>query len=308
MTTAPGDDARARPRRSCLLVPGNVPAMLARAARSGADEVVLDLEDGVADGARPAARRAVVDALRTVDWGDATVAVRVNAVETSEALQDVLEVVGGAGDLVDCLVLPKVASGGEVEFVDHLLRMVEDQHGIAEPIGLELGVETAGGLSLVDEIAFASERTEALVVDGTDVAASLGLPLEGAERDGTVAWARRRVLVAARSAGLQAVDGPYARLRDTDGFRAAAARSRDTGFDGTWCVHPSHVEVANAAFLPAQDIYEHAEAVLTAHRRARAEDGAGAVVVDGELIDEAGRKAAEVTAMRGRAAGMEVRR
>lgn len=282
--------------------------MLARAARSGADEVVLDLEDGVAAAARPAARRAVVEALRTADWGDATVAVRINAVETPETLRDVLEVVGGAGARIDCLVVPKVASGGEVEFVDHLLRMVEDEHGIAEPIGLELGIETAAGLSSVDEIAFASERAEVLLVDGSDVAASLGLPLAGDERDRTVDWARRRVLVAARAAGLQAVDGPYARLRDTDGFRGAAERSRDAGFDGIWCVHPAQVEVANAAFLPPQESYERAEAVLTAHRRARTEDGAGAVVVDGELVDEAGRKGAEVTAMRGRAAGMEVGR
>jgi citrate lyase subunit beta/citryl-CoA lyase len=112
-----------------------------------------------------------------------------------------------------------------------------------------------------------------------------------------------RILVAARNAGLQAIDGPYLRIRDIDGFREMAVRARALGFDGKWVLHPSQIEVANEVFTPSREEFDRAHAVLAAHRR-EAGEGRGAFILGDEMIDEASRKMAERVAERGRAAGL----
>jgi len=294
-------EPRARPRRAVLLVAASAGRHVARAAEGPADEIVLDLEDTVTADRKDAARAAAVDALQTVDWGDKTVAVRINAVETSRAWRDVVEVVAAAGEVVDCLVVPKVQNPGELEFVDHLLRMVEDEHGLEDRIGLEAQVGNAPGLALLDEIAFASDRLEALVLAPADLAASLG-GVAGA------AWVQQRVLVSARAAGLQAVDGPYGRVRDRDGHRAATQAARALGYDGSWVLNPQQAEVAREVFTPTPAEVSEAEERLAAYDRLSRREGSGSVLVGDEVLDAGGRRLAEVTALRGRAAGVAPRR
>jgi citrate lyase subunit beta / citryl-CoA lyase len=304
---------RNRPRRSCLSVPGSSPKMLGKAPTLPADEVFLDLEDSVAPVEKEAARGNVVEALRSNDWGEKTVVVRINAIDTRWAYRDVIEVVEAAGEHIDCLMIPKVQSPGDVEFVDNLLRMIEDTNGIGHRIGLEAQIENGPGLTMIDEIAFASDRLETLIFGPGDMAAALGMPsLTVGE---TVPdypgdhwhWVLVRILVAARTAGLQAIDGPYAKIRDLDGYREVARRARILGYDGKWVLHPGQIDVANEIFSPSQEEFERAEDILEAYRRATDVDLAGAVMFGEEMIDEASRKMAEVTAMRGRAAGMKVR-
>ncbi|HWB73008.1 MAG TPA: CoA ester lyase [Egibacteraceae bacterium] len=305
--------ARARPRRSCLSVPGSSPKMLAKAPSLPADQVFCDLEDSVAPGEKDAARSVVVEALKANDWGTKTVVVRINAIDSRWAYRDVVDIVEAAGEHLDCVMIPKVQSPGDVEFVDNLLRMIEETRGFDHRIGIEAQIENGPGLTMIDEIAFASDRLETLIFGPGDMAAALGMPsLTVGETIPDYPgdhwhWVLMRILVAARSAGLQAIDGPYAKIRDVDGFREVARRARILGYDGKWVLHPGQIAIANEVFSPTQGEYERAEAILAAYQQATDVDRAGAVMFGEEMIDEATRKMAEVTAMRGRAAGLHPR-
>src|SRR5438552_2202910 len=303
-----------RPRRSCLSVPGSSPKMLAKAPGLPADEVFLDLEDSVAPGAKEEARANVVQALKEGDWEGKTVVVRINGVQTRWCYRDVIEVVEGGGQYLDCLMIPKAEYATDVTFVDDLLRMIEDTVGLDRRIGLEVQIETATGLSNIDDIAVASDRTETLIFGPADMSASLGLPaltagLPMPNYPGDH-WHHvlSTILIAARNACLQAIDGPYLVIKDLEGFRAMALRARALGYDGKWALHPGQIDVLNEVFAPTQDEFDKAEAILEAYAHATDVQLTGAVMFGTEMIDEASRKMAEQLAMRGRAAGMQRQR
>jgi citrate lyase subunit beta/citryl-CoA lyase len=299
-----------RPRRSCLSVPGSSPKMLSKAPGLPADEVFVDLEDSVAPLAKEEARGNVIQALKEGDWTGKTVVVRVNAVHTKWCYRDVIEVVENAGQFMDCVMIPKVEHASDVTFAADLLRQIEDTIGLDRRIGLEVQIETATGLTNIDAIANASDRTETLIFGPADMSASLGLPTvtAGLPMPGYPGdhwhFVLSRILVAARNAGLQAIDGPYLVIRDLDGFREMAVRARALGFDGKWALHPGQIDVLNEVFTPDQDEYDKAEAILDAYRHATEIERTGAVMFGAEMIDEASRKMAEQVAARGRAAGL----
>jgi citrate lyase beta subunit len=268
-------------RRSCLSVPGSSERKLAKAAELAADEVVIDLEDAVAVGAKDEARTAVVAALG--DWTGSGVAVRVNGPGTPWCHLDVAAV-GALAEMPASIVVPKVESPGDLAFVDRLLDGVEAGAGRERPLRVQALIETAAGLANVQEIAAASPRLDALILGYADLAGSLG-----GERD-LDAWlpAQHELLVAARANGLQAIDGPYLGVAADEGFHAAAARARDLGFDGKWAIHPSQVDALNEAFTPDEAEVARARAVVAALESAQE----GAVTLDGEMLDEAVRGAA----------------
>jgi citrate lyase subunit beta/citryl-CoA lyase len=268
-------------RRSCLSVPGSSERKLAKAAGLAADEVVIDLEDAVAVGAKEEARAATVAALG--GWTGAGVAVRVNGPGTPWCHLDIAAL-GALDELPGSIVVPKVESAGDLAFVDRLLDGVEAGAGRERPLRVQALIETAAGLANVNEIAAASPRLDALILGYADLAASLG----GA-RD-LDAWlpAQHELLVAARAHGLQAIDGPYLGVAADEGFHAAAARARDLGFDGKWAIHPSQVDPLNEVFTPNEAEVERARAVVAALESAEE----GAVTLDGEMLDEAVRVAA----------------
>jgi citrate lyase subunit beta / citryl-CoA lyase len=300
------------PRRTCLAVPGSSPRFLAKARGLPADEVFLDLEDAVAPAAKPEARSAVVAALNEGGWGERIRAVRVNDALSPWAYRDVIEVVEGAGAHLDVIVLPKVSEPAQVSWLDLLLGQIEQASGL-EPgrIGIEAQIEDARGLAEVDAIAAASGRLAALVFGPADFMASIGMrSLQvGAEPAGYTGgdayhYARMRILVAARSRGLAAIDGPYLAIHDTDGLRRAAASIAALGYDGKWVLHPGQIDVVNQVFTPDQDSYDRAERILDAYAEATTVRHRGAVMLGDEMIDEASRKLALVTAAKGRAAGL----
>src|SRR5437867_8225239 len=303
-----------RPRRSCLSVPGSSPKMLAKAPGLPADEVFMDLEDSVAPMAKDEARGNVVQALKEGDWTGKTVVVRVNAVSTKWCYRDVTEIVENAGQFLDCLMIPKVEHAHEVAFVSTLLDQIETTIGLDRRLGLEIQIETAAGLTNIDAIATASTRAETLIFGPADMSASLGLPTvtAGLPMPGYPGdhWHHvlMTILIAARDAGLQAIDGPYLVIKDLDGFREMATRSRALGYDGKWALHPEQVDVLNEVFSPTQEEFDKSEAMLEAYRHATDVELRGAVMFGTEMIDEASRKMAEQLAMRGRAAGMERQR
>jgi len=273
--------------------------------------VFLDLEDSVAPLAKEEARGNIVDALKNTDWGDKTVVVRINSIDTQWAADDVRTVVEAAGSYLHCIMIPKVQHAHEVMFVDHMLRMIEVKLGLEERIGIEVQIETATGLRNVHEIAHASDRIETLIFGPADMSASLGLPAvtAGLPMPGYPGdhwhWVLETILVAARDADLQVIDGPYLLIKDIDGFRDMALRARALGYDGKWALHPGQIDVLNEVFTPGQDEYDKAEAMLEAYRHATDVEQRGAVMFGNEMIDEASRKMALRLAERGRAAGMK---
>jgi citrate lyase subunit beta/citryl-CoA lyase len=290
----------ARSRRSCLSVPGSSERMLVKARDLPADELVLDLEDAVVADRKDAARAAVTAAIRDGAWGGRSLAVRVNGAGTAWHAADVEEVVAGAGDALASLVVPKVEDPAQLREIDARLHATEARTGRA-PVGLQALIETAAGLVRAAEIARASPRLEALVIGFADLAASLGRP-RAADYPGD-RWhhVRETVLVAARSAGLQAIDGPHLDVGDLDGLAVEAGRARALGLDGKWALHPGQIEPINGAFTPAQAEVDRAGAILDALAAA---EGRGAVALDGEMIDEASAKLAALLLARGRSAGL----
>lgn len=274
--------------------------MLAKAADLPADEVILDLEDSVAPGAKGSAAHDAVVATLRAGLAAPTRAVRVNAVDTPWCHRDITAVVTGAGPAVQVIVLPKVDDPSHITFADHLLTALEAETGLPHGhVGLEAQIESARGLVNAEEIAACRpDRLEALVLGPGDLAASLGMPhttigapVPGYPGDG---WhgALTRMLVAARASDLQAVDGPYAAIRDLDGLRASAGRSRALGYDGKWSIHPDQIGPLNEVFGVPPDDLEHARRVLAAYADS-IRRGSGAASLDGEMIDEATRRMAE---------------
>jgi citrate lyase subunit beta/citryl-CoA lyase len=285
--------------------------MLAKAATLAADEVFIDLEDAVTPLEKnDATRQQVVDALLGLEWRAGTRAVRVNDASTRWCFRDIAYVVERAAARLDCIILPKVETAGDVHFADRLLSQLELEIGGSRRIALEVQIESPRGLVNIESIAAASDRVETLIFGPGDFAASAGMPqltVGAAEPDyGGDQWhyVLSRILTTARAFGLQAIDGPYAQIRDPEGFRVIARRSQLLGFDGKWALHPDQIELCNEIFSPAIADYERAERILDAYAKATGEGGRGAVVFEGEMIDEASRKMAEQVAARGRAAGL----
>jgi citrate lyase subunit beta/citryl-CoA lyase len=306
MTTA----ATYRPRRSCLSVPGSSTKMLGKAPTLPADQVFMDLEDSVAPLAKEEARKNVVAALTDGDWTGKTVVVRVNDLTTKWTYRDVVEVVEGAGQVLDCIMLPKVQSAAQVEWLDLMLAQIEQTMGFENRIGIEAQIENAAGLVHVDEIARSSDRIETIIFGPADFMASINMRslVVGAlipDYPGDpYHYILMRLLMAARTVGVQAIDGPYLQIRDVDGFREVARRSAALGYDGKWVLHPGQIDVANEVYSPAQETYDHAELILEAYEYYTTVQRLGAVMLGDEMIDEASRKMAMVIANKGRAAGL----
>jgi citrate lyase subunit beta/citryl-CoA lyase len=239
--------------------------MLRKAAEQPADEVVVDLEDGVAVADKEAARGNLAAASAR-----GTLAVRINGLRTPWWRDDLAAAVNA-----DVIVVPKVESPDEVEAVAGLL---------AAGVGLEVQIETARGLVEVERIAAAGPPLEALVFGPGDFAASIGVPVLtiGA---GPSEYALGRIAVAARAFGLQPVDGPYAVLADVEGLRAGARRALAHGFDGKWVIHPDQIGPVNEVFTPTPEQAERARQILAAA------DGASSL--DGEMVDAATKRLAE---------------
>ncbi|MEV4806582.1 CoA ester lyase [Nonomuraea sp. NPDC049421] len=301
-----------RSRRSVLAVPGSNPRFLEKAQTLPVDEVFLDLEDSVAPLAKEEARVNIVAALREGDWSGKTRVVRVNDLTTQWTYRDVIEVVEGAGEFIDCVMLPKVQDSTEVVWLDTLLTQIEKTMGYeVGRIGIEAQIENARGLVNADAIAGSSKRLETLVFGPADFMASINMrtlvvgeqPPGYAEGD-AYHYILMRLLMAARMHDLQVIDGPYLQIKDVDGFRRVAMRAAALGFDGKWVLHPSQVDAANEVFSPSQEDYDHAELILEAYEHYTTVEKRGAVMLGDEMIDEASRKMALVVAAKGRAAGL----
>jgi len=300
-----------KPRRSCLSVPGGNARMQAKAATLEADAVLFDLEDATAPSEKEAARSVIVSSLRELDFERRSISVRVNGVDTAWCYRDVVDVVEAVGDRLDSIILPKVESAADVQFLDRLLRQIELGRGWpAGRIGVEVLIESAAGMQRVDEIAAASDRLETLIFGPGDLSASLGMgqlsigTLESGYPGDVWHYALIRILVAARANGLLAIDGPYAAFADLDGLEQSAMRTASLGYDGKWVIHPTQIDTVNRVYSPDPGAVDRAQGILHAFREATESEGRGALRYEGEMIDEATRKMAEAVARRARWLGL----
>jgi citrate lyase beta subunit len=302
-----------RVERSELSVPASRPDMIGKALATGADVVFLDLEDSVAPDEKEEARANVIRAMRELDWGGRPAAYRINALDTPFFYRDLIEVAEGAGERLGLILIPKVDRPEDLYAVDVLLAGVERRLGLeVGKIRLEAQIETARGLANADAIARATSRLETLIFGPGDYAASVRMPLENIGMAGEwdelypghrFHYAMHRIVVAARAAGVKAVDGPYADYRDPDGLRRSCQIARSLGFDGKWCIHPAQIGVVNEVFSPTRRELEWARKVVAAYEEAKAA-GSGAVSVDGRMVDAANIRMAQNALDLARAAGM----
>lgn len=281
--TVPGAPAR---RRSILSVPAGDARKVGKALTGDADEIVLDLEDAVAVSEKDSARASLVATLSALDQHPTPLlTVRVNAPGSPWCHLDLLALAALPRPPAS-VVVPKVESAGDLAFVDRLLGGAEAALDAPTRIPVQALIETATGLERVREIAGSSGRLASLVLGYADLAASLGMTASPADRLELWLPAQQALLVAARSAGIQAIDGPHLGVGVDELFTRGVARARDLGFDGKWAIHPGQLRAIEAAFTPSQGEVAAAREVLAALDRA-AEAGAGAVALNGQMLDEA---------------------
>jgi citrate lyase beta subunit len=301
-----------RTPRSVLAVPASNLGMAEKALASDADAVFLDLEDAVALDEKAEARGKIVRALKELDWGNRPTLYRANALDTPYFYRDVIEVAEEAGEKLDLILIPKIAGREDLHVVATLLYQIELAIGL-EPgnIKVEAQIESAEGLVNVDGIARATDRLEALHFGPGDYAASVRMPQRSigtmdewdeAYPGHRLHYAMHRIIVAARAAGLRAVDGPVADYRDEEGLRQSCLLARSLGFDGKWCIHPAQIGVVNEVFSPTEGEIEWAKKVVAAYEEANAA-GRGAASVDGQMVDAASIKMARNTLDLAREAG-----
>ncbi|MCH7788173.1 MAG: CoA ester lyase [Acidobacteria bacterium] len=300
------------PRRSCLSIPGSSEKMLGKGPSLDADMVFLDMEDSVSPLEKEAARPKVVSAIRDQDWGDKIICVRINAWDTPWTAYDIIEVVGNAGERLEEIMLPKVQTAAEVVAADLLLTQVEIKAGLPSGhIGIEAQIETAQGIINVDEICAASSRLETVILGPVDMSASMQMPSLGGGTDipgypgDYFHYVFVRILMAGRANDLQVIDGPYVKIKDTDGFREYSRRAMELGYDGKWALHPDQIAICNELFGTSQEQFDRACAILDAYEEATTTgDHKGAVMFGDEMIDEASRKVALKLRSRGERAGL----
>ncbi len=308
MSFRPQPSPPARPNRCQLFGPGSRPALFAKMAASAADVVNLDLEDSVAPSDKASARANIIAATRDVDWGTKTLSVRINGLDTAWWYRDVVDLLEQAGDRLDMIMIPKVGCAADIYAVDALVTSVERAMGRTKALAFEVIIESAAGITHVEDIAAASPRLQAMSLGAADFAASMGMQTTGI--GGTQEnyymlqagarhwsdpwhWAQTAIVAACRTHGVLPVDGPFGDFSDDEGFRAQARRSATLGMVGKWAIHPKQVALANEVFTPSAAALAEAREILSAMDDAKAR-GEGATVYKGRLVDIASIKQAEV--------------
>ena len=297
-----------RLRRCQLSVPGSSEKMMTKAAGLDLDYLFFDLEDAVAPSVKKESRARIVEMLNTLDFGRTVRCVRVNDATTPYCYGDVIEVVSGARENLDLLMIPKIMDAADVLFFDKLLTQLEKDLGLKKQIGIECLVEEVEAIMNVNSIAASTPRLEALVFGMGDYSASQGVPVGMVGKPGAYPgdiwhYQRQRLAIACKANGIDPIDGPYADFRNTEQFREECHRAMMLGLVGKWAIHPSQIEIAQEVFSPTQEEVDRARAMKKAYDEALAK-GLGAVQFDGEMIDVASLRIVQMTLDRAELIGM----
>jgi citrate lyase beta subunit len=284
-----------RVRRSILSVPANREKMIKKALSLPADMIMLDLEDSVPAPEKEGARAQVAAALQGEEWQDKVRAYRINGMDTPYAYRDIIDVVEPAGDRIDVIVVPKVNDPAEIKAIDYLLSQIEVRMGFSSRIGLEASIETAEGMMRVEQIAFSSPRLEALVFGIADYSMSLSMSSKGVSGHGEAEdfypghrfhFPLSRMAMAAKAAGLAAIDSPYSSYKDLSGLRRSCVLSAGLGYNGKWAIHPDQLAAINEMFTPSAEDVERSRLILEAYGEAQRK-GYGSLAIEGKMIDAA---------------------
>lgn len=297
-----------RPNRCQLFGPGSRVSLFEKMAGSAADVINLDLEDSVAPSDKDQARENIISATHEVEWNNKTLSVRINSLDTPYWYRDVIDLLEKASNRLDQIMIPKVGNAADVYAVDALVTAIETAKNRTKSIALEVIIESAAGISNVQEIASSSPRLVAMSLGAADFAASMGMQTTGI--GGTQEnyymlnngekhwsdpwhWAQAAIVAACRTNGILPVDGPFGNFSDEEGFRAQARRSATLGMVGKWAIHPKQIVLANEIFTPSKTAVMEAREILEAMKLAK-DNGEGATVYKGRLVDIASIKQAEV--------------
>ncbi|MEV0358489.1 CoA ester lyase [Nocardia sp. NPDC050697] len=285
-------------RRSELALPACNDHMFAKAVTLGADLVFLDLEDATPVSLKEGSREKAITALNELDWGRTARAIRINGLDTEWCHDDIIEVVTRAGRNLDTIVVPKAKTARDVWWVDVLLTQLELKLGLEKQIRLEVLIEEVEGLANAEAIATASPRVDAIIFGVGDFSLSQGARVDtnfeplGDYPGDFWHYARAKVIVAARIAGIDAIDAPFPDYGNTEGYERDARRASLLGYTGKWAIHPVQIPIANTVYSPTPEEIALAERNMKAYREAEAA-GRGAVGVGGVLVDAAHVKMAE---------------
>ena len=268
-----------RLRRTMMFVPGNNPAMMQDAFIYGPDSIMLDLEDSVTMAEKDAARLLVHNALKTIDYGTTEMVVRINPRNTPYGKKDV-EAVVKAG--VHVIRMPKTETAEEVIEVEREIERVEEELGCVGRTQIMAAIESALGIVNAYEIAVASKRMMGIALGAEDYCANLKTQRTpgGAE----LLLARETIVVAARAAGIDALDTVYSNLDDMDTFRKEVELIKTLGFDGKSIINPRQIEIVNEVFAPTEKDIQKAQTILAAIKEAE-KRGSGVIAVNGKMVD-----------------------
>src|SRR5215472_6999030 len=256
-------------RRSELTVPGHSLKMMARAATSGADQVMFDLEDACAVSQKIEARQTVIQALKTLDFQGRIRAFRPNNIRTKFFYRDLIDVVEAAGQNIDVIVIPKCYAAEDILFVDRLLSQVEENMGFEiGRIKLEVLIESADAVLHAEQIAKCTPRMGGLIFGLVDFAGDIGARELGGEQFFYYNYAKAKCIIAARAAGITVVDGVTLAIRDDEACRRDAQMAARMGFDGKWAIHPAQIEIINEAFTPTAEEIAKAKHIVDEYEKA----------------------------------------
>ena len=263
-----------------MFVPGNNPGMMQDAFIYGPDSIMLDLEDSVTLAEKDTARLLVYNALRTVDYGNIEMVVRINPLSTPYGHKDV-EAVVKAG--VDVVRMPKTETADEVREVEAAIEKVETELGCVGRTKIMAAIESALGVVNAYAIATASKRMMGIALGAEDYCANLKTQRtpEGTE----LLLARQTIVVAARAAGIDCIDTVFSNLNDMDAFRREVETIKKLGFDGKSIINPRQIEIVNEVFTPSQKDIDKAVAIVGAFHEA-ARRGSGVIALNGKMIDK----------------------
>ncbi|MBR5117412.1 MAG: citrate (pro-3S)-lyase subunit beta [Muribaculaceae bacterium] len=268
-----------RLRRTMMFVPGNNPGMMADAYIYGPDSIMLDLEDSVTMAEKDTARLLVYNALKTIDYGDTEMVVRINPLNTPYGKKDI-EAVVKAG--VDVIRMPKTETAEEVIEVEREIERVEREIGCLGRTQIMAAIESALGVVNAYAIATASKRMMGIALGAEDYSANLKTQRtpEGSE----LLLARETIVVAARAAGIDALDTVYSNLNDMETFRNEVEAIKKLGFDGKSIINPRQIEVVNEVFAPKEKDIQKSLTILAAIKEAE-KKGSGVIAVNGKMVD-----------------------
>ena len=262
-----------------MFVPGNNPAMMQDAFIYHPDSIMLDLEDSVTMAEKDAARLLVYNALKTIDYGNTEMVVRVNPLSTPYGKKDV-EAVVKAG--VHVIRMPKTETADEIRELEAEIEKVETEIGCLGRTQIMAAIESTLGVINAYEIATASKRMMGIALGAEDYCANLKAQRtpEGME----LLMARQTIVVAARAAGIDALDTVYSNLNDMETFRKEVELIKTLGFDGKSIINPRQIEIVNEVFAPTEKAIEKAKTIIAAIKEAE-KRGSGVISVNGKMVD-----------------------